>query len=340
MDTGWMSTSTEARPPVTFVPLSQAPLPAVDMSIPPWPGEDRTSGGVRMHVRLTPGPEGAGTTAVYVHGLGGSATNWTDLAGLLSGHVPGIALDLPGFGRSEPPRDFDYSMQGHADAVARFVRGLGTGPVHLFGNSMGGAITMHVAADHPDLVRTLTLVSPAVPDLRPFTSRVSDRRLIIAYAPLIGAAVRRRIAAEPADMRVLRLMNLCFADIDRVPQSRKEEAARELLERERLVWANPALARSTIGLFRSWLAPRSKSLWTLAPRIQAPTLVVWGAQDKLVTVRKAPRTARLIPRARLLVLPRTRHVAQMERPRTVARAVLGMWEQTNPTKAEAEADEG
>jgi pimeloyl-ACP methyl ester carboxylesterase len=93
------------------------------------------------------------------------------------------------------------------------------------------------------------------------------------------------------------------------------------------VWANPALARSTFGLFRTWLVPRSRSMWTLAPRITAPTLVVWGAADKLVTVRKAPRTARLIPRARLLVLPRTGHVAQMERPGTVARAVLGMWEQ-------------
>jgi pimeloyl-ACP methyl ester carboxylesterase len=60
--------------------------------------------------------------------------------------------------------------------------------------------------------------------------------------------------------------------------------------------------------------------------VTVPTLVVWGTEDKLVSVRKAPRTARLLPKARLLVLPRTGHVAQMERPVTVARAVLGMWE--------------
>lgn len=328
MHSGAMSTFAEPRPPVTFVPMSHAVLPAVDMTIPPWPGEDRTSGGVRMHVRVTPGTDGTETTAVYVHGLGGSATNWTDLAGQLAGYVPeGLALDLPGFGRSEPPGDFDYSIPAHADAVARFIRGLGNGPVHLFGNSMGGAISMNVAADHPDLVRTLTLVSPAVPDLRPLTSRMSDSRFAIAYLPLVGASVRRRIAADPLDTRVFRLMKLCFAEFDKVPQVRKDQAARELVERERLVWANPALARSTLGLFRSWLVPRSRSMWTLAPRIKAPTLVVWGAEDKLVTVRKAPRTAQLIPRARLLVLPKTGHVAQMERPGTVARAVLGMWEQ-------------
>ena len=328
MDTGRVSTSTESRPPVTYVPLSDAVLPAVDMSIPPWPGEDRTSGGVRLHVRVTPGPDDA-PTAVYVHGLGGSATNWTDLAAQLSTRVPGISLDLPGFGRSEPPAAFDYSIAAHADAVARFIRGMDVGPVHLFGNSMGGAISMNVAADHPDLVRTLTLVSPAVPDLRPRFSRMSDPRLAIAYLPLVGGPVRRRLAAMPVEQKVLQLLRLVFADIERVPQSRKEEAAAEFAERARMVWANPALARSTIGLFRSWLVPRSRSMWTLAPRITAPTLVVWGTDDKLVTVRKAPRTAQLIPRARLLVLPRTGHVAQMERPGTVARAVLGMWEQVD-----------
>jgi len=322
-----MSTSIEARPPVTFVPLSDAVLPAVDMTIPPWPGEDQTSGGIRLHVRHTPGQKDATATAVYVHGLGGSATNWTDLAGQLSGYVPGVSLDLPGFGRSEPPRDFDYSIPAHADTVAKFVRGLDVGPVHLFGNSMGGAISMNVAVDHPDLVKTLTLVSPAVPDLRPRPSRMSDPRLAIAFMPLIGASVRRKLAAEPMDMRVLRLLRLVYSDIERVPAERREQAAAEFAERERLVWATPALARSTVGLFRSWLVPRSRSMWTLAPRIKAPTLVVWGTDDKLVTVRKAPRTAQLIPRGRLLVLPRTGHVAQMERPGTVARAVLGMWEQ-------------
>ena len=68
------------------------------------------------------------------------------------------------------------------------------------------------------------------------------------------------------------------------------------------------------------------SLWTLAPRVSVPSLVVWGAEDRVVSVRKAPRIAELLPRGRLLVLPRTGHCAQMERPVSVAKAVLGMWE--------------
>ncbi|OLF10936.1 alpha/beta hydrolase [Actinophytocola xinjiangensis] len=322
-----MSTSAATRPPVTRVPLSDAMLPPVDMSTPPWPGRDETVGGVTLHVRRTPGPADADTTAVYVHGLGGSATNWTDLAGQLAGHVPGVALDLPGFGHTEPPPGFDYTIPAHADVVARYIRGLGVGPVHLFGNSMGGAISVLVAARHPELVRDLVLVSPAMPDLRPWLSRISDPRLPLAYLPLVGTFVRRRLAAEDTQVRVMRLLRLCFAEPDRIPLSRREEAAREIVEREAMAWANPALARSTVGLIRSWLVPPSRSLWTLTPRIDVPTLVVWGTEDKLVTVRKAPRTAELLPRGRLLVLPRTGHVAQMERPATVARATLGMWEQ-------------
>src|SRR5689334_14280003 len=87
------------RADLTRIPLSRAQLPDVDLSIPPWPGRELTSGGVTLHVRQTPGFDPAAPTAVYVHGLGGAATNWTDFAHVLSGHVNGIAIDLPGFGK-------------------------------------------------------------------------------------------------------------------------------------------------------------------------------------------------------------------------------------------------
>jgi pimeloyl-ACP methyl ester carboxylesterase len=193
---------------------------------------------------------------------------------------------------------------------------------------MGGAISVLIAARHPDLVRTLTLVSPAMPDLRPYVSRMSDPRLALAFLPLVGPSVRRRIASEDIDARVGRLLTLCFAEPNRIPECRRQQAAEEFREREMMKWANAALVRSTTGLFRTWVS-RSASLWRVVPEISAPTLVVWGAKDRLVTVRKAARTAQLLPRARLLVLPNTGHVAQMERPGTVARAVLGMWERVD-----------
>ncbi len=117
------------------------PLPPVPVDCAPWPGRVLRSGGVTLHVRETPGPtceqvEGRDELAVYVHGLGGSATNFTDLAGLVATRVAGLAVDLPGFGRSEPERGFDYRLQSHATALGDFLAGLDPGPLHLVGNSM------------------------------------------------------------------------------------------------------------------------------------------------------------------------------------------------------------
>jgi pimeloyl-ACP methyl ester carboxylesterase len=310
--------------PLTRVPLSDTPLPALEPPRKPWSGEELEAGGVRLHVRRTPGSGAA--TAVYVHGLNGSATNWTDLAWLLSEHAPGIAVDLPGFGRSTPAAGFAYSPQANAEVLAAFLRGLDLGPVHLFGNSLGGTVSMLLAATHPELVRTLTLISPAVPDLRPSPRRLSDSRLPLLFLPVVGPRVRRALVAMSPRERALQMIHLCVADPSGIPEARIEELTEEYAERATMAWAPQALMMSALGLFRAWLVPPARSLWKLAPRLTMPTLVVWGTEDKLVTVRKAPRTARLLPRARLLVLPRTGHVAQMERPETVARAVLGMWE--------------
>jgi pimeloyl-ACP methyl ester carboxylesterase len=307
---------------LTSVPLSTAPLPALDLTIPPWPGEMMTSGGRTLHVRRAPGPSPTAPTAVFVHGLGGSSTNWTDLMGQLSSRVDCIALDLPGFGRTPPPEGYDFSMATHTDTVVRFLAGL-DGPVHLFGNSMGGAIALAVAAQRPDLVRSLTLISPAVPDLRPDIRRCANPKLPLTYLPVIGRRFRSQLTPREQSLQILRL---CFAQPDLVPEHRIDEGVRETIERNGLPYYRGALAATTIGLIRSWLAPARKSLWRVVPKVMAPSLVVWGDQDRLVSVRKAPRTAQLLQRGRLLVLPRVGHCAQIERPVTVARAVLGMWE--------------
>jgi pimeloyl-ACP methyl ester carboxylesterase len=263
---------------------------------------------------------------VFVHGLGGSSANWTDLAAQLSGYTHGIAVDLPGAGYTEPPPGFTFTLREYADMLARFLRGLNIGPVHLLGNSMGGAISIVFAAEYPELVHTLTLVSPAVPDLRPSLNRMSDRRIPLAFLPFVGARFRRLLADTTPRQRAEQVVALCFANPAVVPAHRLAEAEREFAERMNLAWASRALALTTLGLLRAWMVPPSQSLWRLVPKVTMPALVVWGTEDKLVTVRKAPRTAQLLPRARLLVLPRTGHVAQIERPETVARAVLGLWE--------------
>jgi pimeloyl-ACP methyl ester carboxylesterase len=286
----------------------------------PWPGREVVSGGVALHVRETPGPDGV--PAVYVHGLSGSATNWTDLAGLLAPRAAGTAVDLPGFGRSRPLSPVDWTPEGHADALLCFLAGYGR-RVHLLGNSFGGALAISVAARRPELVATLTLVSPAMPDRRPDPRRISDPGLALSFVPLLGRRARARLAAMSPRERAEQVVRLCFGDPGAVPEHRLVEAADEIARRAGLAWARDASARTGAAMVASWARGR---LWSVAARVRAPALVVWGDRDRLVSPRLAARTAAALPDARLLMLPGVGHVAQMEAPERVADAVGELWD--------------
>src|SRR5215831_21180590 len=118
-------------------------LSAADGVVPQWPGEAVRLDGSVMFVRRTPPRGDAAEPALYVHGLGGSSLNWTDMGYLLADRLDAHAIDLPGFGFSDPARR--YTIPAMADRVIRWIEESGRGPVHLFGNSLGGAITVRVA---------------------------------------------------------------------------------------------------------------------------------------------------------------------------------------------------
>lgn len=305
--------------------LSDAVLATVDSTRPPWPGQSVQLGDGATFVRSTPGGPGAEPT-LYIHGLGGSSTNWTDLSALLSPWLDGDAMDLPGFGRSDPAPRGGYTLAALSRRASQLIEHRNRGPVHLIGNSLGGAVSVHLAATRPELVRTLTLVSPAMPDLRP--RRGSDPLLPLMVLPGASAIAERRLLRMNPRERAQAVINLCFADPSVVPENRLAEAEAEVERRNQLPYAMDAFVRTLRGLIGSYLAPGSGSLWRAASRIQAPTLVIWGRQDRVVDASLAPRVARIIPESRLLVLDQVGHTAQLEKPATVARAVLGMFEET------------
>ncbi|NUT32926.1 MAG: alpha/beta hydrolase [Hamadaea sp.] len=294
------------------------PLPSA------WPGRTVRVNGVSLFVRATPPTTAAAEPALYVHGLGGSAQNWTDLAGLLAGRVDGIAVDLPGFGHSDPARR--YTQPALAGYVIRLLEQTRRGPVHLLGNSLGGAICVRVAALRPDLVRTLTLISPAMPFMDPRRS-LQGRLVPFLALPRVDRLAARRLAAIDPEMLATQVLEACFADPSAIPPQRLAEAVEEARRRSEVGHFAGAYTGAMRGLVLSFLRaqlPGRGSLWSMARRITAPTLVVAGMRDRLVDVRVAPRVARLIGDSRLLLLPDVGHVAQMETPRTVARAVLGL----------------
>ena len=290
--------------------------------ISPWPGELVRLDVGEVFVRTAPAGSGGITEqAVFVHGLGGSATNWTDLMGLLASgdrDVPalaGAAIDLPGFGFSPPPADGDYSLDARAAAVASLIETLGQGAVHLVGNSLGGAISTRIAARRPDLVRTLTLISPALPDLRP---RLLPMRLALVSTPGVGFRVLKRYQTLPPERRADMTINDLFADPSLLHRDRRAEAVAEVIRRDGLAYAHDALLRSGRALVAEYTRSGPGSLWRDAARVTAPTLVIHGSHDRLVNPATAARAARSFRYGRAVVLPRIGHVAMMERPDLVA----------------------
>jgi pimeloyl-ACP methyl ester carboxylesterase len=254
--------------------------------------------------------------ALFLHGLGGSAVNWTDLMALLRDRVDGVAVDLPGFGWSPPPRDGDYSLVRTARTMADLVAARFDGrPVHLFGNSMGGAIAVQLAARHPELVRTLTLVSPALPKVG---VRRSNVHLPVIATPGIGTSLMKRYLTVDPSTRARATIDVCFADPDSVPEQRMSEAVEEVRRRDQLPYVADVFVQSLRALLATYLDRSPERPWKLAEGISCPTLLVHGRVDKLVDPIQAHTKA--FPDLRVMVLPHAGHVAQIEQPVLVADA--------------------
>lgn len=291
--------------------------------IPPWPGELVSLSVGDVYVREAPAPPDA-EPAVLVHGLGGSSRNWTDLMALLSqpaAHddapvLASEALDLPGFGYSPVPADGDYSMDARAAAVIALIDQGGKWPVHLVGNSLGGAICTRVAARRPDLVRTLTLISPALPDLRP---RLLSLQVGALMVPGLGRRALSRLEAQPAANRTAGTIRQVYADPALIHPDRVREEVAEVIRRDSLGYQMDVLLGSARALVTEYLRRGPHGLWRDAARVTAPTLVIHGSHDRLVNPAMAARAAKIFRSAQAVVLPRVGHVAMMERPDLVAR---------------------
>lgn len=296
----------------------------------PPPGRVEIIDGRGVFVRRTEAPAGGqpvrtGPDAWYVHGLAGSSANWTSLAGLLSGVATGYLVDLPGHGRSDPPPRGRYSLVAHADLLAGLVRRRSNGPVHLVGNSLGGIVCTAVVARHPGLVASLTLISPAVPDLRLTRDRGADPLLGLLLVPGTAGLALRRLGRTSPMARARGMGELCFGDPSLLTDADYAAAAADLTWRATLPWSHLSTVGSLRALLRSYLRPAG-SFRANAGRTRVPTLVIWGTRDRLVDARLARRTAASFERSSLLVIPGVGHTAQMEAPRPTARAIARLWE--------------
>ena len=225
---------------------------------------------------------------------------------LLRDRLDALAPDLPGFSCSPLPRDANYSAEAHARTVAKLIEDTVGQPVHLMGNSLGGAVATLVAARRPDLVRTLTLVSPALPvSTRPGRPTCTCRPL---RSPSSVSGWPAGWAASPSSPGCARRLALCFADPSRVAPERFEEAVAEASRRARLDYESEAMLATLRALIAAYLRRGPSTLWKAAAHVQAPTLLVYGLRDKLVD----PKTRRR-PRANLSPVAAARAPGQRAR---------------------------
>jgi pimeloyl-ACP methyl ester carboxylesterase len=190
---------------------------------------------------------------------------------------------------------------------------------------MGGAISIRVAATRPDLVKTLTLISPVLPDLRPHMSTI---HFPILALPFVGRALARYWARVPAENRVAGVYQACCYDPAILHPERFAQEVAALRRLDELGHGGATLVGAARTLVAETLTPRPLSLWRAAERVQAPALVLFGSHDRLMSPALAAPAARAFKNAKVEVLAHVGHIGQMERPDLIAARFREMVDRT------------
>lgn len=211
---------------------------------------------------------------LLVHGLGGSASNWVDVIGGLRHYGPVVAVDLPGFGHTPAASGTAPGVDGHRDFVLAVADALGWPRFTLHGNSMGGLVATLIAAEQPQRVERLVLVSPALPPTCPVAMLPPPRATLAGMLPM---AVPSR--------RTHQLMRLIFSEPDGIRPALLDVMAADSRPRDEQEAADhkQALLTSTRSIVGHWLNPRR--LYRAIDAVEAPTLLLGGTSDALVPAR-------------------------------------------------------
>jgi pimeloyl-ACP methyl ester carboxylesterase len=275
-----------------------------------------------------------GPVMVAVHGLGGSAVNWSAIAPLVTRHCRLVAPDLAGHGRTES-LGRPTTVAGNRVLLHRFIEAVPGSPVILMGNSMGGMLSMLEAAAAPDAVAGLVLINAAFP-FGPALPHPFVIAMFAAYGtPGIGRFVMARRRAMPPDKQVAEILGLCCVDPSRVPA----DVVAEHVELARGRAGLAGIERDLLHAARSVVATAGvvggRSYRRGIRSIRVPVLVVHGEDDRLVPVAASRAIARRQPSWSLVVLPDVGHVPQLEAPHETADAIIGWLESTGRSAAVA-----
>jgi pimeloyl-ACP methyl ester carboxylesterase len=247
---------------------------------------------------------------VLVHGMGGRWEHWLETIPALAAYGRVLALDLPGFGRSEPPAD-GVSLNGFADGAAELARTLEIERVVLVGHSMGGPIALRFAARHPELTEAIVLVSGAV----------------YQFSALLGLREMLRIARERPRETAAIAMEIATAGLPAsAPLRRLVVGSRALRRiflspyvRDPAVLPHDAASVIVDGAGARGVFPTARAIGRSDPRegidaVCCPILSLAAEHDRIVPLPDTEALDRDLPGARTVVLERAGHMQMLERP--------------------------
>jgi pimeloyl-ACP methyl ester carboxylesterase len=241
---------------------------------------------------------GQGEPLVLLHGFGTDKDNFTRVARWLTPHYRVIAPDLIGFGESAHLPQADYHYAAQARRVHAFVQALALGRVHLGGNSMGGAVALSYAAQYPQQVGSLWLLDTAGIAGAPPSELVT----------LITRGARNPLlVTKESDFPAL--VKFTMTDPPYLPGF-----VMDVLARERI--ANQALEREVFQQIAT------DSVNDAIRGLPTPTLIVWGADDRVLSPGTVPMLQALLPHAQAIVMPHVGHAPMIERPQQSAEDYL------------------
>jgi pimeloyl-ACP methyl ester carboxylesterase len=252
-----------------------------------------------VHVEQT----GEGEPLILLHGFGASTYAWRKVIPGLAASFHVIAIDLNGFGYTERPRDFEsYTREGQADLVLRVMDALGIGKAQFMSHSYGGGITIWLASRHPERLRSMVLVDSSAP-----TYSIDRRSRLAGVRPI--ARLGLRLLLRPGSVR-RSLVGSVYDSSVVTP-----ELVREYYDRLRI----EGVLDAYVGLTAPVRTPPEP---VRLESIQVPALLIWGSDDRLISVQAGRKAAGEFPHGEFVVLHRTGHLPMEERPEELLRTAL------------------
>lgn len=266
---------------------------------------ERFSSGLKRHTiqvgdhRVVYSEGGHGEPVVLVHGFGASADSWNRFAKPLTKRYHVIAPDLPGWGASTRLEAASYGYPAQVERLHQFLLQLKLGRVHLVGHSMGGFISSAYAARYPEEVITLGLIAPH--------GMVEPEPSELAQSVAKGDNWLVASSHQEFD----RLLNNVFAKRPYTPKSVLRYLANHSIR-------NSAKSRQIFEEMQT----NDPLLAERLPKIVAPTLIVWGDQDRVLHVSSADLFRQGIKNSEVMLIPGSGHMPLMENARQCATAWL------------------